>query len=76
MKFVISIAAIFDIPSAPKTFLKPSMQRNVIGCFPAKDAFAPEGLVTMLPDWVELLDVKPTLRVMLHTMIEFATLML
>ena len=44
------------------------MPQTVAGCFPAKGAFAREGLVEMWSDWVELWDVEPTLRVILRTM--------
>ena len=46
----------FDTPSPSKAFLKSSMPPTVVGCLPAKDAFAPEGLVTMWSDWAELRD--------------------
>ena len=68
---MISVAASFDTPSPSKAFLKPSMPPTVAGCLPAKGAFAPEDLVTVWSDWVELWDVEPTLRVMLRTMAEF-----
>ena len=70
------MAASFDTPSLSKAFLKPSMPPSVVGCLPAKGAFAPEGLVIMGSDWVELWDVGPTLTVMLRTMAEFAMLVL
>ena len=66
------MAASFDTPSPSKTFLKLSMPPIVAGCLPAKGAFAPEDLVTVWSDWVELWDVELILRVMLHTMTEFA----
>ena len=56
-----SVAESFDTLSPTKAFLKPSTPPIVAGCFPAKGAFAPEGLVTMWSDWVELLDVEWTL---------------
>ena len=73
---MISVAASFDIPSPSEAFLKPSMPPTVVGCLPAKGAFAHEDLVTVWSDWVELWDVEPTLRVMLRTMAEFAMLVL
>ena len=73
---MISVAASFDTPSPYKAFLKPSMPPTIAGCLPAKGVFFPKGLVTMWSDWVELWDVKPTLRVMLRTMAEFAMLVL
>ena len=69
---MISVATSIDTPLPSKAFLKPSMPPTVAGCLPAKGAFAPEDLVTVWSDWVELWDVEPTLRVMLHTMAEFA----
>ena len=56
--------------------MKPSMPPTVSSCLPAKGAFAPEGLVTVWSDWVELSDVEPTLPVMVGTMAEFAMLVL
>ena len=50
------------------------MPPTVAGYLPAKGASAPEDLVTVWSDWVELWDVEPTLRVMLRTMAEFAML--
>ena len=73
---MISVAASFDTPSPSKVFLKPSMPPTVAGCLPAKGAFAPVCLVTLWSYWVELLDVKPTLEVILRTMAEFAMLVL
>ena len=73
---MISVAASFDTLSPSKAFLKPSMPPTVAGCLLAKGAFAPEDLVTVWSDWVELWDVEPTLRVMLRTMAEFAMLVL
>ena len=69
---MISVAESFDTPSPSKAFLKPSMPPTVAGCLPAKGAFAPEDLVTVWSDWIELWDVELTLRVMLRTMAEFA----
>ena len=71
-----SVAASFGTPSPSKAFLKPSLPPTVAGCLPAKGAFAPEGLVTIWSDWVELWDVELTLQLMLHTMAEFAMLVL
>ena len=73
---MISVAASFDTPSPSKAFLKPFMPPTVVGCLPAKAAFATEDLAKMWSDWVELRDVEPTLRVMLPTMAEFAMLVL
>ena len=70
------MAASFDTPSLSKAFLKPSMPPSVVGCLPAKGAFAPEDFVRMWSDWVGLWDVGPTLRVILRTMAEFAMLVL
>ena len=66
------MAASFDIPSPSKAFLKPCMPPTVADCLPAKGAFAPEDLVTVWSDWVELWDVELTLRIMLRTMGELA----
>ena len=65
---MISVAASFDTPSPSKAFLKPSMPPTVAGYLPAMGAFAAKGLVTVWSDWVEFLDVEPTLRLMLPTM--------
>ena len=46
----------FDAPSPSKAFLKSSMPPTVVGCLPAKDSLASEGLVTMWSDWAELRD--------------------
>ena len=73
---MISVVASFDTQSSSKAFLKPSMPPTVSSCLPAKGAFAPEGLVTVWSDWVELSDVDPTLPVMVGTMAEFAMLVL
>ena len=48
------------------------MPPTVAGCLPAKGTFAPEDLVTVWSDWIELWDVEPTLRVMLRAIDEFA----
>ena len=69
---MISVAVSFDTLSPSKAFLKPSMPPTVAGCLLAKGAFAPEDVVTVLSDWVELWDVETTLQVMLRTMVEFA----
>ena len=73
---MICVTPSFDISSPSKASQKPSMPLTVIGCLPEKDAFPPEGLITMWSDWVEFLDAELTLRVMLHTMAEFAMLVL
>ena len=70
------MAASFDTPLLSKFLHKPFVPPSLVGCLPAKTAFAPEGLVTMWSDWVELWDVKLTLRVMLRTMTEFPMLVL
>ena len=69
---MISVATSIDTPLPSKALLKPSMPPTVAGCLPAKGAFAPENLVTVWSDWVELWDAEPTLRVTLHNMAEFA----
>ena len=48
------------------------MTPTVAGCLPAKGAIASENLVTVWSDWVELWNFEQPLRVMLHTMAEFA----
>ena len=67
---MISVATSIDTPLPSKAFLKPFMPPTVAGCPPAKGAFAPESLLTMWSDWVEVGDVEPTLSLMLRTMAE------
>ena len=52
------------------------MPPTVVGCHPTKGVFAPEGLVAILVRLGRIMDVEPTLRVMLCTMAEFAMLVL
>ena len=66
----------FHTASPFKAFLKLSMSLTVAVCLSANDAFAPESLVKMWLDWVEIWDVEATLRVMLRTMAELAMLVL
>ena len=70
------MAVSFDTPSPSRAFLEHSMPPTVVGCHPTKGTFAPEGLVAILVRLGRIMDVEPTLRVMLCTMAEFAMLVL